>query len=81
MKRVLEIPVDARETDAGALPALDAIATEFPGPDSLVVAVRLSNGSTRRATLGRHVDAANEDLRATIDRILRTYHRPVRPST
>lgn len=77
----LEVYVSAAETDAAALAALDAIAAEFPGPDRIVVVVELSDGSTRRATLGRAVDATNAVLGATIDRIVLAHRRPPRTST
>lgn len=81
MSELLEIPVDAAESDPGTLRALDAIASEFPGPDQIVVVVRLSTGTTVRATLARRVDGENPDLLETIARILRTYRRPPDPST
>lgn len=81
------MPVDveyriAGETPTAAVRRVEAIASEFPGDDRIVIEVTHSRPDLpSRVAIGRKVDATNPLLLAAIDHILGPYLRPPAAST
>jgi hypothetical protein len=81
MGGALYVTVDERGVSADALRAIELVAREFPGDDRLVVRFAAPGCRASRLTIGRQVDSDSRELRAAVDRIVRTYRRPPGPST
>lgn len=64
------ITLDGKKVDPKIMPAIDAIASEFPGDRRIEIDV----GSGRRITLGTHV-TPTPDFAAALARLMQTYAR------
>lgn len=68
------VRLDGSLVDADVIKGIEAVASEFPGPDPIECRI-VAGGGRSTLTLATHVDSRNPDFRRAVADVVRAHRR------